>query len=470
MRVLFDQCWQLGITDVVVVKNRENMCFIYSYFPFSKNKCFNTFPVLMSSWEKRLSGNINITQMFFPDKLSDLYSCPLQIEYGKETRDAGYVIRWAGLVPFLLKAMKATPRIIDQIDGDYPNVIHKRTDILFDIFYQNVERLQKFVFSPVSSTTTSGICFPDEKRPVVEWSRILNEFSRSVWCGVLICATVVVSYVYFVFYKRTKNIGSVVLETLRELLNAPVPMFPVTRWQDRVCLPLWWYFCFLLNSAYLSSLKSKVTVPYIDHPINSIEEFQKLDIPIHVTKATYKFTTETLLSDHKYKPITDKLVVFRNLSHNDVFKSHKGSAAYICEDDDVDVYLNGSYQLLPDMLFETLLSICVLPRPSPYERLFKRSFLRIFDAGAIDHVKETSIHAEILRRQIIDNNVPLSLRALSGVFVVWISGSCAAFIAFLAEIVVVRSSMKHYIESALFRAEHFKVLREARNTHGQTEY
>jgi len=433
VRNLFELCWKQGITDVVAVEERADICRVFSYFPFSENKCFDLSPVPIYSWEKRLSGTLNLT--LFPDKLPNLNWCPLIVEYGTDTSEGPFHRKTDHLLPFLLKAMKATTKSIPRV---LPVTNSYRGELLINTFYPYVERLHKFVFSPVTCASITGICFPVQRSLFVEWSRILNGFSRHVWCGVVMSASLITFYVYFIIHQTKIDSSIVVLNTLRTLMSHPLPRNQAMRWQDKICFPLWLYLCLVLNSAYQSELKSKLTRPLAGHAITSIEDFNMLDIPIHVSQASYKFATEIMLKEPSHKRIVEKMVVSKNITPNDLLRRHDGRAAYICENDNVYLLFNGSYQVLKDALVENLVSIFMLPKPSPYERLFRKAFLRIYDAGALDDVRATFNQLEVLMRRKFDHHNSLSFRALSGAFLVWFLGSCIAFIIFLGEIFVFR--------------------------------
>jgi len=442
MKAVFDKCWMLGITDVVVVEEYAKRCYVYSYFPFGKNRCFNTFPVLMKTWEKSRSGSLNISHTFFPDKLSNLFSCPLQVECAKDLEETGFHRRFGGLIPFLLKAMRATPKIIHQVHGAFPKVTQSRTNLLFAQFFQNVDRLKIFEFSPIPQAVITGLCFPlRRKRPAIEWSRIVDEFPSSVWYALIVCSILMIMYVYFFVFQREVDVTAIVLRTLGTLMSISMPQLPVRRWQDKICLPLWLYLCLVLNSGYQSILNSKLTLPFVDETIRSIEEFKKLDLPIHVSYASHKFATETMLTESRHKFIIDKMMLFENTSGVEMMQSYDGSAAYICDNDDIDSYFNGSYRLLRDLRFENLVTLLLLPRPSPYERLFKKSLLRIFDAGAFRNNTGNDFNTEVGRGHRIKGHKALSLRALSGIFMVWILGCCAGTIYFFAEILYLKLSV-----------------------------
>jgi len=427
------------MTDVVVVDDLTNLCQVYSFFPFGKNRCFDMSPLLMASWKKPLSGSLNTTLAFYPDKLLNLHMCTLQVEYGSLVKAlARSTTPGAGIAFFLLDAMKATPNIIPHVNGSFPRIIDKRTDLLYSLFYQNIDRSQKFTFSPISLAVHSGICFPVQERTFVEWMRILDEFSCFVWCGIAISAAMVTFYGYFIFFQRKVDFSLVVLITLRSLTNASQPQIEFRRWQDRVCFPLWLYLCLVLDSAYKSTLKSKLTVPFVNDPISSIEDFKNLDIPIYVTYDAHKFAIETMLNEPEHKAIRDKMIVFKNLTSYELLKKDK-DVAYICQEEDFEIYLNGSHRVLQDLLFENFFSIFLLPKPSPYERLFKKAFLRIYTAGALHFVKDYFRHSRKWKRRK-DRNTSISLRTLSGAFMVLILGYCGAVVFFLGEIFVVKLS------------------------------
>ena len=71
-RYCFDNFW---LHCNIMVQNSKGEVFIYTYFPFKSNRCFETKPQLINKFmDKRF-----INDIIFPDKLHNLNKCPLKL-------------------------------------------------------------------------------------------------------------------------------------------------------------------------------------------------------------------------------------------------------------------------------------------------------------------------------------------------------------------------------------------------------
>jgi len=439
MKSLFDFSWKLGITDIIVVSHIKGSCHIYTYIPFDKDSCFDTSPVVINT---KLNGSTE----YFPKKVTHMNSCQIQIEYSMKSRQSSHEpeIRFHGLIDFLASAMKSKPYAIYRVSSSYPDIIDNETALLFAPFNQNLDRDRRFVFSPVTTAARVGLCLPSRRASSVEWFRIFTEFSVHVWCAVFSVFLFVVLYSYFFVYDR-KELGFAVLATLQELLNTPSPMVPILRWQDRLCFPLWLTLCLVLNCAYQSSLKSKLTVPVIRDAIESVADLVESDVPVFVPTSIYSSAKDHWLRKPEYLPLLEKVVEVQGVTVYELYVNHNGTFALFCDKEDIYYYFRGSsYRLLPDFDYETLVSPFMLLKPSPLERLFKKSMVRILDAGAFDYTYDRAFSSQTSKfRKMKDNRSSLSLRALSAVFMVWVVGCCVALLCFIGE-VFTRNRIKLY--------------------------
>ena len=68
----FDHYW---MHCNIMIQNSKGEILIYTYFPFKKNKCFQTEPELIN----RFKRNRFETEIMFPNKLKNLHGCPLKL-------------------------------------------------------------------------------------------------------------------------------------------------------------------------------------------------------------------------------------------------------------------------------------------------------------------------------------------------------------------------------------------------------
>jgi len=425
LKTVFKRCWQLGITDVVVTDNFGS-CRVFTYFPFGENSCYNFSPVLINSSDRQ---HMNSTMNYFEDKLSNLHTCELQIISSKISNEN---VQSRGLVPYLMKALNARPRIFNEYRRGTPVNAEIGIAMHFKAFYPTAERLGDYVLSPVTVPVHVGLLLPHRQVPFVGWSRIYKEFSLCVWLGTSACVAVVVLY----WYLRESDLSFVFFVTLQTLISTPIPPGKLLRWQDRLCFLLWLTFSLILNSAYNSSLRSKLSVPIFNDAIKNIDDFTKSDIPIVMPAGSGSKTNLDIF--FKYGAIRDKVVVVQNATYRDLVMGSNGSVAYIGSVKDIEYFSDGTYHFLPDFIHENFWSYFVLPKPSPFERVFRRGLLRIFNAGAFAEINgnmhdfDLSLR-ERKRSKEDQRTFGFSLKDMAAVFMMLMVGYFLATAAFVAE-------------------------------------
>lgn len=77
-KILID-CWQMYITNVIVIANIEtgNKCAIYSYFPFTPYFCAKVVPSILNYYTNN-SFQYDINYLF-PEKMDNLFGCPVTV-------------------------------------------------------------------------------------------------------------------------------------------------------------------------------------------------------------------------------------------------------------------------------------------------------------------------------------------------------------------------------------------------------
>lgn len=75
---IFQNLWSLYVTNAIVIipNTSGNGISLYNFFPFQKYGCGTIKPVL---WNRFTNGKYEFNRIFFPDKLRNMYGCPLRV-------------------------------------------------------------------------------------------------------------------------------------------------------------------------------------------------------------------------------------------------------------------------------------------------------------------------------------------------------------------------------------------------------
>lgn len=74
---IFQDCWQLYIANVNVLTtfSSESSAILYTYFPYTKERCEDTHPVVLNYF----AGDKFVSDSIYPDKFRNFYKCPLTL-------------------------------------------------------------------------------------------------------------------------------------------------------------------------------------------------------------------------------------------------------------------------------------------------------------------------------------------------------------------------------------------------------
>jgi len=198
-------------------------------------------------------------------------------------------------------------------------------------------------------------------------------------------------------------------------------------------------------ATYLSKLLSQLTVPLNKETINTIEDLVASGIPIHAVQRNRDYVTQALASNPKYLPLKD-VIRFVNLSYYKLVQRDRQDIGYVCSLDDFDdLFPDTSYYVLPGVGYETRRTRLMLPKPSPYERLFKKAVLRIFEVGGFGFVERREHLAKVSqrRKRWTSRKESLDLESLSAVFVMGLIGCLIGFFVFILEVLTCRFFLIH---------------------------
>jgi len=434
LRTLFSVAWKLGIVDIVVVLV-DSLCRAFSYIPFREDgECFDTSPILIDSWNRDTMNSNRNESYFTQDKISNLHLCRLVVEYNV-IEDNVFTNSYT-LISFLNVAMNSTDVMRRTTHFQFPQIADEDSDIFLGSFYVTHERLHLFVIPPFLENFRSVIALPRRPISAVPWFRLLDELSNSVWCLILVSFPLTVCLLYVVLDGR-KDFGYVVLLVLQSLLAIPCTA-RILPWPGRLYFSCWLMFCVVLNATYLSTLLSKLTVPFTDEAIKTVCDMAKSDLHFQFTAQFKEYAMLFLNSNPDYEPMK-KTVTFVNTTYRAMVQHNRTDIVYICNINDFEfLFSKMSYRILDGEVFVGTATRLMLPRPSPYESIFSKAIMKIFEAGAFVRVEKFSRKKSSAQSYWNSDEAlaPLSLKSLAALFVLWCLGALLALIAFGIETLI----------------------------------
>jgi len=347
---------------------------------------------------------------------------------------------WDPFVDFLQVAMNATFNInhTARFKGGHPGVNSILPRIFVSGFYARRGPLSYFVFPPFYDHDVMVYAVPRRRTSSVEWFRLVNELSDYTWLCLFVALVPSIGFIYL-FTIGSKDFVSVVLLTVQPLLQQSWHSRFLSR-RGEIIGSFWLLFCFVLNSSYLCTLLSQLTVPSTSDAIKSFDDLVKSNLPVHARIHDQALITYERESKYLCQ-IKDKLINSEKKGDpSTLVKRDRHDIAYLVErKDGEEWFANMSYRFLPEVMYTFPTIPIRMTRPSPYEDIFSRAMMRCMAAGAMDKVFRERRHLLLLLSRsstIGGENVPkpLVLSSFVTLFVIWSLGCTVAFCVFLAEV------------------------------------
>ena len=184
---------------------------------------------------------------------------------------------WTPLLDFLKVAMNATLNITTT--RDYHSIFKKPSGIrVFPTLVHEFMAVKCFV--PFYIWNNEFIfAVPRTPASSTQLSRLFSELADYVWYGLLVTLVLTTCVVYFLI-QGSRDFSFVILFVLQPLLVAPQSA-DFLRWRGRMFFINWLMFCFVLQSSYLCTLLSELTVPSNADALNSLDDLLKTVLPVH---------------------------------------------------------------------------------------------------------------------------------------------------------------------------------------------
>jgi len=437
LKSLFFNGWIAGKKDIVVLMSDDALCSVYSYIPVKDrgNYYNNTVPVLFHNWTRETRTRNHTGVKYFSErKPSNLNQSSIDVYIELEN------FYWDPFVDFLQVAMNATFNInhTARFKGGDPGVDSILPRIFVSGFYARRGPLSYFVFPPFYGLTDMVYAVPRRLTSSVEWFRLVNELSGYTWLCLFVALVLSLGVIYL-FTTGSRDFASIVLFTVQPLLQQSWHSRFLSQ-RGQIVGSFWLLFCFVLNSSYLCTLLSQLTVPSTSDAIKSFDDLVKSNVPVHATIHDHVLSMyereSTNLCQIKHKLTNSE----KKGNPSTLVKRDRHDIAYIVDrQDGEEWFANMSYRFLPEVMYTFSTIPIRMTRPSPYEDIFSRAMMRCMAAGAMDKVFRERRHSLLLLSRsstIGDEKVPkpLLLSSFGTLFVVWSLGCTAAFFVFLAEV------------------------------------
>ncbi|XP_073832584.1 uncharacterized protein [Musca autumnalis] len=290
IRNIFTHLYYLYITNVNVIMMVEEYAYIYTYYPFTPNRCHSPQPEYVMSYED-IESNENVTLPqggLFPNKVTHMHGCPVSVitwtnkpyTYVKRNPKTGAFIALSGIegsiITLLARHMNFTIVIKQPERKDageiFPNgtatgatrmILEQEANITVMSFMIYSERSKRLQPSRSYLRQFYVLAMP-LGRPLTPFERLIKPFNSAVWScfNISLClALVCIFYIKilgkshlmnFVFGQGNRTPFTNLLNTLfggvMSSRNIPQKNFA------RYLLAVWMLYTFVLRSAYSGEL------------------------------------------------------------------------------------------------------------------------------------------------------------------------------------------------------------------------
>jgi len=439
---VFSVAWEAGIIDVVIVLAGA-VCHVYNYIPIHEHSgphCPDLTPVLITSWTRNstvVPTKDNKVNYFTGKKISNLYLCVVQVLEKSDVQ-----LAWSPIVEFLQVAMNATFNIT--LTPWHPDYHHLRpSEFQITPVLAHESMAPKCILPAYLFYEENLFAVPRVPAKSSEWSRLFNELSAYVWYALVVTLLMTVG-VFYVLIQGSRNLVYVFLFLLQPLLVSP-QSGNFLSWRGRIFFVNWLMFCFILQSSYLCTFLSELTVPSTADALNSLDDLLESVLPIHtalhVDAVNLPFQlaqSEALMRKIHIRAFDGDIL--RMIQHDRHDMAYIVPRYYFSE-----LFLNMPYRVLPGASINVVSAPFRLNRPSPYGRFFEIAFMRVMGAGGVDKVWRNKRLREFLTvgirrggggsdRDVDLSPQPLRLKSFGSLLVAWCLGCIIAFASFVFEV------------------------------------
>jgi len=304
--------WVLGIIDVVAILS-DLRCRVFALIPTKER---NTFPadqslILTHPWQRTKTCSLNDSGVtYFPKKISGLHNSNLDVFARAET-----IQKWSPFMHFLEVAMDARFNINTTVQSfgiadipPYPPQIRVAYLLVqnwighFYTFSSYVESLELVHAVPRVVTTS------------VEWFRFSDELSVFAWFALIVALPLTAGTLYLLAHDSK--------DTVYVILFAVVQPFLGNSWgsgflslRGQVFFTIWLYCSVILNTSYMTTFLSQLTVPYNTYAIKSFDDLVKPGLPVRAH--VHQNLAEHLEKSPFFKPLKNRTTFNLVASHKE---------------------------------------------------------------------------------------------------------------------------------------------------------
>jgi len=286
---IFEQCWKNKLLDVVVISVESNTSRIYTYFPFGRAKCFDPAPVSIEN----STDHFSLKAALFPKrKVWNLQDCILKVSSFK-LHPAVYFdnLEMKGWLSPIFKTvaqhMNFRSEFIHTEGEEWSGGVSEpnKTGVRGDVFTGTAE-LGFMILQPIDfnyldydSLAMTGCvtwCLPATYKEKSVWWLIIGGFKPYVWLLLLVSGIgmVVADYVSRQGNLRICANGKYLMymTVLAPLLQASEITSRHSSTSFRFLWVCWLVSSLVLSTAYLSSLKSLRTAPFMEYSVKNLDD------------------------------------------------------------------------------------------------------------------------------------------------------------------------------------------------------
>jgi len=308
MSEIFKLFWDKQIYNADVVCADVDSAFVWTFFPFSQQKCGNIEPKLLMKMNEKATLNVN---GFFPSKVEDLYGCPVKVAVATDIEpfifvdkfDNGTSQLYGRDIEMLIVLSELINFRIDYVfigfegvfvdnetaTGSFKELYEGRADLIIGDYWLKTNRLiafdatrtytiQPYAFILKASTKLSSLEKLIKPFSKASWMLILAGFSIGSFVIFTIKRFASSSAQSFVFGSNNK---SPYINMIIGIFGGSQHALPKTNFA-RFLLMMLLIKCLILRSMYQGFLFDILQTNQYHKQPQTIEEFVELNMEIHI--------------------------------------------------------------------------------------------------------------------------------------------------------------------------------------------
>lgn len=306
---IFLLVWKKQIYNVIVMSEEDSgEISVQTFFPFTENSCHDTQPRLINQF--RNGSFLRKDQKLFPEKIKNLFKCPINVSTSNES--ASYIIvkqlangsyelsgRDINLIKSLAQSLnfRINYSFVGNIGyflsngtsvGPLKALLDKKSDFSINSWFLKEHRLN--YFDSTSSYVSEPLVFIiPPGRELTPFEKLIFPFKFEIWMLILTCFVVGILVIFITTFGYKSNrsfvFGAGVRHPCFNMFNAFIGgaqnVLPKRNFA-RVLLMIFVFYSLIIRTLYQASFYQILQSNKLLKEVNSIDEMMKRDFRFYV--------------------------------------------------------------------------------------------------------------------------------------------------------------------------------------------